>query len=210
MYALAITAPCKYKSRRNRTSYSPLVWWYTSTVAAVILALNRCLGIVSRDWSDKLFGGRRAWLWVLVAVAYGIHHDIYTKACIFSGVIGCWYFNPHVGYLEDVDHNVSVRWSFLTVGIFQYSAQDLLQHNIVVLVSLTTLYGVFVLRIAWSKQQVEGEWQGQVNVKAVGAFVIEHSFLMLATGYTNETYGESFVNVGKKFALRHLAWGIFG
>ncbi|KAH7702226.1 Protein SRT-59, partial [Aphelenchoides avenae] len=137
MYALAITAP---------------FWWYTSTVAAVILALNRCLGIVSRDWSDKLFGGRRAWLWVLVAVAYGIHHDIYTKACIFSGVIGCWYFNPHVGYLEDVDHN--------------YSAQDLLQHNIVVLVSLTTLYGVFVLRIAWSKQQVEGEWQGQVNVKA--------------------------------------------
>lgn len=138
-------------------------------MAAMILALNRCLGLVSRVWSDRLFEGGRTWLWLLFAVLYGVHHDFYSKAAIFSGVIGCWHFNPHVGYLEDLDHNV--RFAIIRtvlIKTFQYSALDLLKHNVVVLVSLTVLYGTFCLRIMGTKRGIEGgNLKSQLNVKAV-------------------------------------------
>lgn len=77
-------------------------------MAALILALNRCVDLMSRDWSERLFRGKRTWVWIVATVIYGIHQVIFSTPVIFSGVIGCWHFNPHVGYLQDVDHNVGL------------------------------------------------------------------------------------------------------
>lgn len=83
------------------------VWWYCETAAAILLAFNRCVDLISARWAEKIFGGWRTWLWLLVPTLYGAEHLLFAKTVIWSGVIGCWHFNPHVGYLEDVEHSVS-------------------------------------------------------------------------------------------------------
>uniref|UniRef100_A0A915CVB5 7TM GPCR serpentine receptor class x (Srx) domain-containing protein n=1 Tax=Ditylenchus dipsaci TaxID=166011 RepID=A0A915CVB5_9BILA len=57
--------------------------WVAETAAEIILSLNRCLIILSRELEAKLFDGWLTYIWL------SIH---------FS-----WSFNPYAGYIEDVN-----------------------------------------------------------------------------------------------------------
>ncbi|KAH7702189.1 Protein SRT-59, partial [Aphelenchoides avenae] len=90
LYALALPMP---------------IWWYCETMAAILLAFNRCVETISSYWGERLFGGKKTWLWLVIPTLYGIEHLVFSKTIVFSGVIGCWHFNPHLGYLEDTEDN---------------------------------------------------------------------------------------------------------
>ena len=40
-------------------------------------------------------------LWMIPPTAYGIYVFFFTEPVIFSGTVFSWFFNPHLGYLED-------------------------------------------------------------------------------------------------------------
>ncbi|KAH7715194.1 Protein SRT-31 [Aphelenchoides avenae] len=129
------------------------IWWYCETAAAILLAFNRCVDLISARWAERIFGGWRTWVWLLVPTLYGIEHLLFAKTVIWSGVIGCWHFNPHVGYLEDAEHS--------------YGAQELARHNISVLILLVTLYTIFCLRLLrdMKKNVSDQEWRHRVSAK---------------------------------------------
>ncbi|KAH7716243.1 SRT-25 protein [Aphelenchoides avenae] len=150
-------------------------WWYCETMAAILLAFNRCVDVIDPRWADRLFHGWKTWLWLLLPTLYGIHHLIFAPTIIFSGVIGCWHFNPHVGYLEDTDGS--------------YSAVELARHNAAVLTLLTTLYTTFCLKLIWSMRSnvSDAEWKKRVREKKglfVQVFLISLGHLGTAFFYT--------------------------
>ncbi|KAI1695083.1 serpentine type 7TM GPCR chemoreceptor srt domain-containing protein [Ditylenchus destructor] len=101
LYAMALPVP---------------IWWYSETVAAVLLAFNRCVDLISRHWSEKLFAGNKTWIWMFIPTIYGIQHLIFAKTVIFNGVIGCWHLNPHVGYLEDNDKTLFIQVLLISIN----------------------------------------------------------------------------------------------
>lgn len=67
----------------------------------MLLAVSRCIEMLSPRWGKILFGGNRAWLWVIPPSLYGLYFAIFTKPVLFSGLFVSWFFNPHVGYIDD-------------------------------------------------------------------------------------------------------------
>lgn len=75
--------------------------WNAETCAAVILALSRCIDVLSKYWYKRLFDGNRAWWWLVVPTVYSLWFGLFTKPLIFSGIFVAWFFNPHAGYVGD-------------------------------------------------------------------------------------------------------------
>uniref|UniRef100_A0A914M645 Serpentine Receptor, class T n=2 Tax=Meloidogyne TaxID=189290 RepID=A0A914M645_MELIC len=78
-----------------------LALWGCETVAEMILAINRCIELSSRTWAEFLFHGKRTYLWMIVPTVYGLWFFIFEMPIHFSGIFVSWFFNPHVGYLDD-------------------------------------------------------------------------------------------------------------
>ncbi|KAL3107456.1 hypothetical protein niasHT_014173 [Heterodera trifolii] len=77
--------------------------WGAESTAELILALNRCMEICSPAMADILFSGYRTWLWLMLPSIYGLYWFFFTMPHPFSGIYVSWFFNPHMGYLEDLD-----------------------------------------------------------------------------------------------------------
>ena len=75
--------------------------WGSESMCEVILAFNRCVEICSPKWASILFKGYRTWLWLSIPTFYALYWAIYTPPFLFSGIYCSWFFNPHVGYLDD-------------------------------------------------------------------------------------------------------------
>ncbi|KAH7709413.1 Protein SRT-28 a [Aphelenchoides avenae] len=75
--------------------------WAAESTTDVLLAVSRCIEMTSPRLGKKLFGGNRAWLWVIPPTLYGLYFGVYTKPVLFSGLFNSWFFNPHVGYIDD-------------------------------------------------------------------------------------------------------------
>ncbi|KAI1700370.1 serpentine type 7TM GPCR chemoreceptor srt domain-containing protein [Ditylenchus destructor] len=79
------------------------VTWASESGTALVLALNRCIDVLSPVWSDSLFGGKRCWLWMAFPLSYAAYFSLFTKPVTYSAIYMSWFFNPHVGYYEDTD-----------------------------------------------------------------------------------------------------------
>uniref|UniRef100_A0A915NGF0 Serpentine receptor class gamma n=1 Tax=Meloidogyne floridensis TaxID=298350 RepID=A0A915NGF0_9BILA len=76
-------------------------FWVIESSGDIILAVNRCVEVISPIWGERLYNGKRAWLWMLPPMIYGLYVLFYTKPILFSGIYFAWFFNPHVGYIDD-------------------------------------------------------------------------------------------------------------
>jgi len=81
--------------------------WRVESSAAVLLALNRCVKMSSIHYGHLFYDGRRTWLWMLPPIVYGVLFVWFTKPVCFSGIYMAWFFNPHVGYMDDINGTVS-------------------------------------------------------------------------------------------------------
>jgi len=76
-------------------------------MAAVVLALDRCLLMSSRHWSSVFFEGVRTWLWIVGLCLYSLYFLVFTKPTAFSAIYVAWLYNVHAGYFEDPNGTVS-------------------------------------------------------------------------------------------------------
>uniref|UniRef100_A0A1I8BVU0 Uncharacterized protein n=1 Tax=Meloidogyne hapla TaxID=6305 RepID=A0A1I8BVU0_MELHA len=73
--------PVGYEKLYNCSSYKvedvpiekrqDIVFWVIESSGDIILAVNRCVEIISPIWGERLYNGRRAWLWMLPPMIYG-------------------------------------------------------------------------------------------------------------------------------------------
>uniref|UniRef100_A0A914HK76 Rhodopsin n=1 Tax=Globodera rostochiensis TaxID=31243 RepID=A0A914HK76_GLORO len=75
--------------------------WGAESTAELILAFNRCMETCSPAIAESMFRGTRAWLWLLAPSLYGLYWFMFTMPHPFSGIYVSWFFNPHVGYIDD-------------------------------------------------------------------------------------------------------------
>ncbi|KAI1700899.1 serpentine type 7TM GPCR chemoreceptor srt domain-containing protein [Ditylenchus destructor] len=108
--------------------------WYAESFAAVLLALNRCLDLNYPKFGEKIFYGTRTWKLLAVPTIYAICIGVFFKTAFFNGILCSWFFNPHIGYVEDPEN----KYSNIMHPI----------HNWSMAICLATLYGVFSLSLA--------------------------------------------------------------
>ncbi|KAI1703073.1 serpentine type 7TM GPCR chemoreceptor srt domain-containing protein [Ditylenchus destructor] len=164
------------------------IWWYTETAAAVLLAFNRCIDLISRHWGERLFAGKKMWIWMFIPTLYGIHRLIFAKTIIFSG-------NPHVGYLEDTDNT--------------FDSQELAHHNLMVLFLLIALYSTFCARIVRiMKKSMNDDWKKNVKEKKglfIQVLLISINHLGTAVMYALLVYVPS-ISTPRMAAVAQLVW----
>jgi hypothetical protein len=56
--------------------------------------------------AQAVFGGKKIWIWLGIPTLYGLSVGFWSKPIAFTGIYMSWFFNPHVGYLEDPDEFV--------------------------------------------------------------------------------------------------------
>jgi hypothetical protein len=136
-----------------------------------MLAINRCLSLLCSDvFVDRLFKGKRTWVWMAIPTAYGIYVFIFEKSVIFTGTYASWFFNPHVGFA-----NVTVR---------DYESFLHPIHNGSVAVLLVVIYS-FLAAILVYKINYIGHRVGADNIarhKMVHTIVYENYMEHLAYG----------------------------
>jgi len=81
--------------------------WCAESSLEVVLALNRCIELYSNELANLMFGGKKLWYRLGVPTLYGLFYVIWTKPVIFTGLYFSWFFNPHVGYIDDANGVVS-------------------------------------------------------------------------------------------------------
>lgn len=59
--------------------------------------------------ADKLFEGWKTYVWLLLPTAYFIYGVWFLTPCLFSSIYVGWFFNPHLGYRDDLDHFVGLH-----------------------------------------------------------------------------------------------------
>ncbi|KAI1712055.1 serpentine type 7TM GPCR chemoreceptor srt domain-containing protein [Ditylenchus destructor] len=95
--------------------------WIIESWTDILLALNRCVEAISPRLGDMLFEGNRTWLWFIPVACYSLYYMFVT-----------WFYNPHVGYIEDYDGEL--------YGNHLHSF-----HNWMITFGVTCLYTVFVV-----------------------------------------------------------------
>ncbi|KAI1704983.1 serpentine type 7TM GPCR chemoreceptor srt domain-containing protein [Ditylenchus destructor] len=147
----------------SRTCATPGLW-IIETWTDVLLALNRCVEITSPRLADKLFRGKRTWLWFIPVALYSSYYSTFTKPMVFSSVYVCWFFNPHAAYKED--------YGEATYGNPMHSF-----HNIMILFGVSGLYIVFVIAMLTKLCTVRGgsnlsvsQWMTFLQVLAISFF----------------------------------------
>ncbi|KAI1732542.1 serpentine type 7TM GPCR chemoreceptor srt domain-containing protein [Ditylenchus destructor] len=80
--------------------------WITVSLAEVSLTINRCLAILAPNLEKRFFGGWRVSVWIAASLIYGSLWCIYVKPVLFNGIHFTWFFNPFIGYTEDVTEAV--------------------------------------------------------------------------------------------------------
>lgn len=103
LFAVEGAVGCTHLMLNFHASMYGSALWVVETSTAVLLALNRCVEMSSRDWAHFLYDGQRAWLWMIPPVLYGMWTYFYWKPAFFSTVLMAWSYDLHVGFFEDTE-----------------------------------------------------------------------------------------------------------
>ncbi|KAH7708346.1 SRT-29 protein [Aphelenchoides avenae] len=128
---LALTGKvyCDYQVLIHFLGTNGISYWYATSTMSLILALNRCLVVLSPRHADEWFEGRMAYFWLAVPQTYFVIAALFTKPALWNSIYVGWFFNPHMGYRNDL------------MPLYNNWVHTI--HNVVVLSALTLLYSVF-------------------------------------------------------------------
>ena len=101
-------------NRQKRTTWltEHLGLWYCESTAALLLAFNRCVDMWSPTLGDALFAGKKTWIWLIIPTLYSLAMCLWTSPVLYNGVYGAWLFNPHAGYLDNVNELVGHLYTY--------------------------------------------------------------------------------------------------
>ncbi|KAI1697649.1 serpentine type 7TM GPCR chemoreceptor srt domain-containing protein [Ditylenchus destructor] len=114
-FAIIGAVGCSYPNFMYVAGCCALWLWIMESVSAMLLAMNRCIELAYPRLGAVLYGGNRGWIWLLFPISYSSYIFIFTKPVFFSGIYLSWFFNPHMGYVNDFGTVVSVL-----VNVFLY------------------------------------------------------------------------------------------
>ncbi|KAH7709944.1 Protein SRT-23 [Aphelenchoides avenae] len=114
-------------------------------------------------WSPNLcrktFAGNRTWAWLAIPTLCAAYFCVWTKPITFSGLYLSWFFNPHVGYIDD--------------GSSVYENFPHSVHNLIVLFALTGIYTVFSIGFYVRTRTLDPTQRSASSQKAVGWIFIQ-------------------------------------
>lgn len=84
-----------------------VVFWGCSSMGTITLALNRVLSLVARNLCETLFNDSRTYFWLCGIVVYALYYGLFNIPNLYSGVISSWAYDPHIGYLDVDEGDVS-------------------------------------------------------------------------------------------------------
>ncbi|KAH7702347.1 hypothetical protein AAVH_30501, partial [Aphelenchoides avenae] len=64
---------------------------------------SRCLELWSPALANTLFARKYALLWLIPPSVFSLYYTFFTKPVAFTGLYVSWFFNPHVGYVQNAD-----------------------------------------------------------------------------------------------------------
>jgi hypothetical protein len=73
-------------------------WVLTSTTCDV-LAINRLCELFSAELAEKLFGGRKLYLWMAFPFMYSLLMFFKMSALMYNSKYMAFFSNPHLGYV---------------------------------------------------------------------------------------------------------------
>jgi hypothetical protein len=65
----------------------------------------------------RLFNGPKLGCWLLLSLIYSLAIGLFHKPILFSGLHFSWFFNPHVGYLNDT-HGIVGFFYLRMIGFY--------------------------------------------------------------------------------------------
>ncbi|CAD5223263.1 unnamed protein product [Bursaphelenchus okinawaensis] len=139
--------------------------WMGYSVYAMILAFNRCLCFTQANF---LFTGNWQYVWYVLPMVYTIHQLIYGMPVIFNAQFCGWFFNPHMGYFEDVNRTY-------------FNGLHLLD-NLMVAVVVPSLYIMFYMCIKNLRTNKENQSKRERNL-FITVFTINMFLSVGALGY---------------------------
>jgi hypothetical protein len=119
-----------------------------------MLAINRCLEISLPALAERFFEGCKTWLWLGIPFFYGISSGFLFKPVLFSGIHFAWFFNPHVGYVDDYGNIVMPFKKYencYNLKKFKYDNLMAKVNNVVVICLLPGSYLIFVIVLVYKK-----------------------------------------------------------
>uniref|UniRef100_A0A914HP83 Uncharacterized protein n=1 Tax=Globodera rostochiensis TaxID=31243 RepID=A0A914HP83_GLORO len=126
---------CSYPTLMYFVGIPGIALWGAETTADLILALNRCLDIVSPRYSHILFSGPRTWLWIAGCSLYAFYWVFFMKPVVYSSISFAWVFYPFTDYLVgDKQHEEYEHWLHRA-------------HNTVVAFLSPLIYLIFVVKL---------------------------------------------------------------
>ncbi|KAI1712315.1 serpentine type 7TM GPCR chemoreceptor srt domain-containing protein [Ditylenchus destructor] len=109
------------------------------TMAAILLAANRCISMAFPNIEHILFKGYRTWLWLTIPTVYSLWFAYISKPSLFSAHYGGWHLNPHEGYLP---------YNFL-----DYFTPFDFWHEVIIVCGYFGFYGLFFVLMAFKISQ---------------------------------------------------------
>ncbi|KAH7706570.1 Protein SRT-24 [Aphelenchoides avenae] len=106
--------------------------WMAESTGAVFLAFSRCLEVWSPYTAKALLKGNRAWMWLIAPTLLSVYAGMYTTPVVYSGKFYSVFFNPHIGYIDEI-----------TPADYHNTLHAI--HNVFLVVSLVGIYFVFCI-----------------------------------------------------------------
>ncbi|KAI6231406.1 hypothetical protein M3Y95_00378200 [Aphelenchoides besseyi] len=78
-----------------------LTTWCGSTFTNMLLGINRCCELYGNGLADRLFSGRRVYVWMLAPLIYMFCVCFYSQPPLYSSIQMTAFFNPFYGYFDD-------------------------------------------------------------------------------------------------------------
>lgn len=138
---------CSHPTANYWLGIAAQFFWLAESCTEFLLALNRCIDSWYPRLADALFEGWKVWLWMTVAIAYAFSVVYFCKTILFSSIYVSWYFNPHLGYIDD------------PLATATYSNKPHSIHNVAIASSLGTLYLAFSISLLLKRHYVKSNAQ---------------------------------------------------
>ena len=74
--------------------------WGAGSATCVLLAVNRCIDLINPELGQRLFGGKKTILWLMIPTGYFIFFFWFHTTIIFSSNLYAFFFDPFVGSPE--------------------------------------------------------------------------------------------------------------
>ena len=74
--------------------------WCSGSTTCILLAVNRCIDLISPELGQKLFGGKKTVLWLMIPTACFIYFFFFHTSVSFNSNFYAFFFDPFVGTPE--------------------------------------------------------------------------------------------------------------